>query len=44
MHRIKAGAAGLVGSLFIFIVMFVGVNVTASRPSTCRRPLRFAPR
>lgn len=32
MQWIKAGAAGLVGSLFILIVMFIGVNVTGMAP------------
>lgn len=32
MNWIKAGAAGLVGSLLIFVVMFIGVNITGMAP------------
>lgn len=32
MNWIKAGCAGLIGSLLILIVMFVGVNVTGAAP------------
>ncbi|GAB3684942.1 hypothetical protein [Salinisphaera aquimarina] len=32
MNWIKAGCVGLIGSLIIFIVMFVGVNVTGAAP------------